>query len=535
MRTANNMSLKQKNPFGGGFGKHRRTAAIIVITALLTSMAVLPAYADAPKVEAKSYILVDADSGEIIYEMNSTQVLVPASMTKLMTLYLTLENIAENRLNWEDQVTISEYSNKISRQPSLSSFQLPAGAKYSVRELFYAAALNSSNAGAIALAEHIGGGSEGAFVDMMNEKARNFGLTDTNFVNSSGLNNSDLFGLHPRGTGARDDTRLSARSMATIAYRLINDYPEYLEFSSLTKKTIREGEPDQLVINSTNKLLAGSVYTVEGVKGLKTGYTFNAGFCFAGFAERRSGRFISVVMGAVTTEERFRGSGRLLDFGFAVAEGRESRLLEQVHAYLYPDGLNYYDKAKNGANSLLALGDTGFGTMENGRADVVVLNGNLYYVSKRGFVTRLYDSGGVGSAAMTFFSRDGEIGLTGERTLGELENALLQAVEDTAGTSYCFKIEGAVKPDRITTVSNAGMEYASGAGTGAGTVVGFWNHASENDILRHGFTFYYLDSDRRAGGILTDAEFGDLSVKIDRIVSTDMIFERGEEIAITAR
>jgi len=381
-----------------------RAAVYLIVITLIFQLCAPAAHAAAPRLDAKAYLVVNADTSEVLYEKNSTQILVPASMTKLMTLYLTLESIAEQRIKWTDQAVISEYSNKISRQPSLSSFQLPTGAKYTVRELFYAAALNSSNAGAIALAEFIGG-SESAFVRMMNQKARLFGLTDTTFVNSSGLNNSDLFGNHPEGTGPRDDTRLSARSMATIAYRLINDYPEYLEFSGTPQITIREGQSDQLVINSTNRMLPGRVFAVEGVRGLKTGYTYNAGFCFAGYAERRSGRFISVVMGASTSEERFRGSGRLLEYGFAVAGGRETLPPGQARNFLYPDGLHYYDKLKNGAKSLHTLGDTGFGTMNNGGADVLSYNGNLYCVSKRGHVSRLTDASGVGAAAMTFFWR----------------------------------------------------------------------------------------------------------------------------------
>ena len=513
----------------------KRFAAALLIAAIAALAALPAAYADAPKLDAKAYVLADADTGEILFEKNSTQILVPASMTKLMTLYLTLESIAENRIAWTDEVTISEYSNKISRQPSLSSFQLAAGARYSVRDLFYAAALNSSNASAIALSEHIGGGREGAFVAMMNAKARAFGLTDAVFVNSSGLNNSDLFGLHPEGTGAREDSRLSARSMACIAFRLVNDYPEFLSYSSVPKMTIREGTPEQLIVNSTNRMLAGGVYTVEGVKGLKTGYTFNAGYCFAGYAERKSGRFITVVMGAPTSEERFRGSGRLLNFGFGVAEGRESRAAGQAHAWLYPDGLNYYDRAKNGVNSLLTLGDTGFGVTENGRADIVALNGNLYSVTKRGYVSRLNSANGVGAAAVTFFSRDGETEIAGAASLAELEKALLQTVEDTAEYSYCFKIEGAVNPRVISTVSGGGAEYKSYGGSGGGTVIGFWNHASENDILWHGFTFYYLDANRKAGGMLVEASFGELKVRIDRIEPMDAVFTRGESIPVTVR
>jgi alpha-acetolactate decarboxylase len=340
--------------------------------------------------------------------------------------------------------------------------------------------------------------------------------------------------MHPAGTGAKDDTRLSARSMAIIAFRLVNDYPEYLDFSSVPKFTIREGAPDQLVINSTNRMLSGGAYSVEGIKGLKTGYTFNAGFCFAGYAERKSGRFISIVMGASTTEERFRGSGRLLNYGFTVAEGRESRAADQPRAYLYPDSLKYYDGSKKDTVNLLSLGDTGFGVMENGRADALILNGNLYCISKRGRVSALGDSGGVGSAAVTFFNREGEVSLTGVKSVSELEKALLQSLDDTANYNYCFIMEGGIKANVITTVSNAGMEYSGRGGSGIGAVIGFWNHASENDILKHGFTFYFLDSDKRGGGILSEAEFGDLTVRIDKLEPEGGSPARGDVFKIAA-
>jgi len=149
-------------------GTIRRSAALKLLVAALLFAALtvhLPAqtaYADVPAVDAKAYIVIDANTGEALYEVNSNQVLVPASLTKLMTAYLVLDGITERRISWGDKVTISEYSNRISRQTSLSSFRLPTGAKYTVEELFYAITLNSSNAGSIAIAEHIGGGSEGA-------------------------------------------------------------------------------------------------------------------------------------------------------------------------------------------------------------------------------------------------------------------------------------------------------------------------------------------------------------------------------------
>ena len=515
----------------------RRAVAYIVIVAALFSLIVPVSHAAPPVVDARAYILADADTGEILRAVNADQALVPASMTKLMTLYLVLEGVAENRIKWTDFVTISEYSNKISRQTSLSSFQLPSGSQYTVKELFYAAALNSSNAGAIALAEHIGGGGaaggEGAFVKMMNEKARSFGLRDVNFVNSSGLNNSDLFGMHPAGTGAREDSRLSARSMAVIAYRLLSDYPEFISYSSMLKTTIRQGAPDQLVINSTNRMLAGGTYAVDGVKGLKTGYIQNAGYCFAGYAERASGRYISVVMGAPTSDERFRGSGRLLNFGFAVAEGREQRVPELALSYLYPDWMTYYEKSRFSDVDPLSLGDTGIGKMDDGRSDVLILNGNLYAISRRGSVSRPDGSGGISAAALVYFNRDKEIKLTGGMGLSALEETLSRAVDDLQNSDYCFKIEGAVKPGVITTISNAGLENSVRGGSGGGAVVAFWNHSQDNGLLKHGFTFYFIDSDRRLGGILKEADFGEAVVRIDKIGAAAAVIGRGADIPVS--
>ncbi|MDR1061417.1 MAG: D-alanyl-D-alanine carboxypeptidase, partial [Clostridiales bacterium] len=465
----------------------RRALALILALAIAVALAApaIPAAAAAsgspPRLEAKAFILIDADTGAILYENNADSVLVPASMTKLMTLYLALEGVAERRISWSDQTEISEYSNKISRQPSLSSFQLPTGKSYTVRELFYAAALNSSNAAAIALAEYIGG-TEGQFVDMMNSKAKSFGLSDVKFVNSSGLNNSDLFGYHPPQTAKNEDTKLSARSMATIAYRLINDYPEYESYSSQSQRIIREDQPDQIIINSTNKLLPGKQYATDGVRGLKTGYTFNAGFCFAGYAVRKSGRFISVVMGAVTTTERFLGSARLLEHGFALAAAASDAAAEAgapgavaavaggaAHAapaagYLYPDRLNYYYAAQNprsaggsdagkAAEYVLSYGDTGFGVMANGKTDVLFVNGLMYNVSQRGRVSALGDASGIGAAAMTYFNRDAAVELGGGMTLAGLERQLEELIDTRGAASYCFKMAGSFKALARSTVS----------------------------------------------------------------------------------
>ena len=127
---------------------------------------------------------------------------------------------------------------------------------------------------------------------------------------------------------------------------------------------------------------------------------------------------------------------------------------------------------------------------------------------------------------------EGLLKLNGRKGLPELEQALLQFVDDTAGASYCFKIEGAIKANRISTVSNPRHEYDIRGGSGSGTVIAFWNHASDNDILNHGFTFYYLDAERKLGGVLKGAEFGEVTIRADRLEPMDSVLARGEEIRI---
>jgi alpha-acetolactate decarboxylase len=404
-------------------------------------------------------------------------------------------------------------------------------------------------------------------VALMNRKARQFGLTDVAFVNSSGLNNADLSGNHPEGTGRTDDTRLSCRSMATIAYRLLNDYPEYTEYSSLAQKVIREGQADEIVINSTNKILPGKVYEVAGARGLKTGYTNNAGYCFAGYAVRDSGRFLSVVMGAPTTADRFKGAGNLLEYGFALAEGRESLPSADASAaaggegsgagaaagaaYLYPDGLSLYSKGAFAAQAGLAgdalgtrflatFGETGFGVMENGKADVLCVNGSLYCVSRWGYASLLDDASGVGQAVVTFFNRERTYELADEGlSLSALEQRLAGwAAEGAggggaggAGAVCCFKITGAFEPKTASTL-HAGAQVMAQAGSGKGVVVGFYNPGPASGLLREGFTLYYVDQGKKSAGVLVDAVFHAATVQLDFIGSERAAFEPGEQVAI---
>ncbi len=274
-----------------------------------------PVKAAAPDLEAEAAILVEAETGKILYDENIDVILPPASMTKIMTEYLVHEAIDEGEISWEDEVHISDAVRQLSLDTSLSNVPLRQDEVYTVKELYEAMAIYSANAATVALAEHIAG-SEANFVERMNAKAEEIGMEDYKFVNSSGLNNQSMKGHHPEGTGADEENMMSARATAILAYHLLNEYPEVLDTASIRTKTFKEGTEDYIEMENWNWMLPGSVFEYEGVDGLKTGYTDLAGNAFTSTAERDGLRLISVVMRTESREARFRETAKLLDYGF---------------------------------------------------------------------------------------------------------------------------------------------------------------------------------------------------------------------------
>jgi len=299
----------------------------IVLVGILTLMTLLPQQnlvqaQGSLDVEAESAILVDGDTGKVLYAKNPDVALPPASMTKMMTEYLVWEAVENGEISWDTTTQISDYAYSISANESFSGVGLVQDTDYTVRELYEAMAINSDNATTIALAELIAG-SEGEFVNLMNQKGEEMGLPEFEFVNSTGLDNRDLDGNHPEGTDANDTNLLSARSAALLAYNLVNDYPESLEISS-----IPETEFDGQTIRNWNYMLPHDAtyleqFYYEGVDGLKTGFTDLAGYSFTGTALRNGQRLISVVMKTDSEEERFQETAKLFDYGFSNFETQE--------------------------------------------------------------------------------------------------------------------------------------------------------------------------------------------------------------------
>ncbi|MEK5299337.1 D-alanyl-D-alanine carboxypeptidase family protein [Bacillus sp. FSL R10-2201] len=299
----------------------KRFIALVTVLTIACSMLVPYSNASAEtgaalNIEAGAAILVEANSGKILYQKNADELLSIASMTKMMSEYLVNEAIAKGKLKWDQKVKVSEYAYNISQDRSLSNVPLRNGESYTVKELYEAMAIYSANGATIALAEAVAG-KEVDFVKMMNDKSKELGLKNYKFVNSTGLTNKDLKGHHPEGTTPDEENKMSARDVAILAQRLIQDFPKTLDIAKISKKVFREGTPDRIEMPNWNWMLKGLIKEYEGVDGLKTGSTPEAGDCFTGTIERNGMRFISVVIKTKSHTARFDETKKLYDYGFA--------------------------------------------------------------------------------------------------------------------------------------------------------------------------------------------------------------------------
>jgi D-alanyl-D-alanine carboxypeptidase (penicillin-binding protein 5/6) len=277
------------------------------------------AASDTLGVKAKSAILIDFNSGQILYEKNADKVYPPASMTKMMTEYLVMQALHSKKLTWDSKVSISDYVYQISQNRQFSNVPLKKDYEYTVRELYEAMAIYSANGATIALAEKVGG-TEKNFVDLMNKTAKKFGMTDAHYINSSGLENVDLGKFAPYGD-KNASNKLSAHDLAKLAYHVIKDYPEALEISKIPLKSFTAGVDAPIQMVNWNYMLPGfgvnmNKFKYEGVDGLKTGHTDLAGYCFTGTVNRNGHRLISVVMGTSSDAQRFEQTRALFDYGY---------------------------------------------------------------------------------------------------------------------------------------------------------------------------------------------------------------------------
>jgi len=270
---------------------------IALVLALALVLCLLPLNAGALELEVagKSALLMDVATGTVLFEHNSHERLSPASVTKIMTMLLIMEAIDSGKIAMTDMVTASEAA----AAKGGSQVYLKVGETMSVSDMLKSIAVSSANDCACAMAEYIAG-SEAAFVDMMNSRAGELGMNDTNFVNCTGLDDSPEAENH----------KTSAHDIALMSRELLKNHPDIKQFTTIWMDTIRNGA---FGLSNTNKLIR----FYPGATGLKTGFTSGAGYCLSATAQRDGLELIAVVMGSQTSAERNTACKQLLDYGIA--------------------------------------------------------------------------------------------------------------------------------------------------------------------------------------------------------------------------
>ncbi|WP_368974170.1 D-alanyl-D-alanine carboxypeptidase family protein [Caldifermentibacillus hisashii] len=282
-----------------------KRSIVMIITALIISATIIPtpSFASEVKVDlaenAKSAILIERDTGTVLFEKNSDEKLSPASMTKIMTMLLIMEALEDGKIQWNEKVRTSEYAASMGG----SQVFLEEGEEMTVDELLRAISISSANDASVAMAERIAG-SEKQFVKMMNQKAKELGLKDTKFQNATGLPAKNHYS--------------SARDMAILAKELLK-HEKITNYTSQYESYLREGTDKKFWLVNTNRL----VKFYPGVDGLKTGFTKEAKYCLTATAKKGDMRVIAVVFGAPTSKERNKLITEMFDYAFSQYETKQ--------------------------------------------------------------------------------------------------------------------------------------------------------------------------------------------------------------------
>lgn len=276
------------------------------LTLMLTLMICLPVQAwgvELP-VEAKSALLMEKTTGQVLYAKDEHTRLEPASVTKIMTLLLTMEALDRGEIDYDDTVTVSANAASMGG----SQVYLSEGEQITVEELLKAVCVASGNDAAVVLAEHLAGVTE-LFVQQMNNRAKELGMQDTHFENPTGL--------------PAEGHVTSAYDIAVMSRELILQHPDIRKFTTIWMDTIRGGD---FQLSNTNKLIR----FYDGATGLKTGSTDEAGYCLSATAERDGVEWIAVVLGGETSQQRFEDAKTMLNYGFSTYALVDTEAQEEV-------------------------------------------------------------------------------------------------------------------------------------------------------------------------------------------------------------
>ncbi|WP_285890803.1 D-alanyl-D-alanine carboxypeptidase family protein [Mesobacillus maritimus] len=276
--------------------------SLMIVSVMITSLFAPTAFANENgggvqlADDSLSAVLIERDTGKVLYDKNSKEQLPPASMTKIMTMLLIMEALDEGRLKWDEKIRTSEYAASMGG----SQIFLEPGEEMTVEEMLRGIAIGSANDASVAMAERLAG-SEEEFVKLMNEKVKELGLKDTAFKNSTGL--------------PTDNHYSTAHDMAVMAKELLK-YETITKFTGKYEDYLREGSDKKFWLVNTNRL----VRFYPGVDGLKTGFTSEAKYCLTATAEKEGMRVIAVVFGAPTSKSRNAQVSKMLDYAFSQYE-----------------------------------------------------------------------------------------------------------------------------------------------------------------------------------------------------------------------
>ncbi len=275
----------------------------------------MPTFAQNPadiEITSKAAVLMEATTGKVLYEKNSHEKLLPASVTKVMSLLLIMEALDSGKIKLTDKVTVSEYSASMGG----SQVYLEPGEQMSVNDMLKAIAVASGNDATVAMAEFVAG-SEQAFVRMMNDKAKSLGMNDTTFYNTTGLDDEEPCNL------------TSAYDIALMSRELLK-HPKIFDYTTIWIDSLRDGK---FGLSNTNKL----VRFYQGANGLKTGSTSKAFYSIAGSAKRDGLQLIATVMCGPTSQERFDDAKKLFNYGFAnykcISVAKKGDIIKEVKVY----------------------------------------------------------------------------------------------------------------------------------------------------------------------------------------------------------
>ncbi|MBJ6745413.1 D-alanyl-D-alanine carboxypeptidase [Streptococcus sp. 121] len=326
----------------------------------------------------KSSIIVDAKTGDVVWEDNADLVRDPASMSKLMTLYLVFEALDKGEISKEDVVTATPREQAIAGLYAISNNKIVAGVDYTVDELITMTAIPSSNVTTVMLADLLSNGDPDVFLDKMNETSQKLGMSNTRWYNASGAAAVSFSGYYtPQKYDNTQANQTTARDMAILGVNFVNKYPDILNYTKAPVVTVKEGTPYEETFETYNYSVEGALYGMEGVDGLKTGSSPKGAFNYIATGERKGERFVELIMGvgdwADQDGEYYRHpfGNALLEKAFADYEYKKifDKGLVEVDGQKYKVDQDVYATVKKGSTPSVQVKNDVL-TVENGLSPI---------------------------------------------------------------------------------------------------------------------------------------------------------------------